>query len=326
MIVRSFVLGVFVCAACGPSSGFTGDDDDDGAAADSGPANGGADRIPVTPPNEFIDAGPQEFCDKMDILFVIDNSGSMAEEQENLAANFPLFIDVLDAFQTEIGSQIDYRVAVTSTGRDMSWTEELLPGFPFPASQTGENGALLQRCDMPRPWLERADPDVASTFACAAELGSSGANIEMPLYAVKLAFGDRIADGTNAGFLREDALLAIVILTDEDDCSREDDGFTLTGFQTPCDSLEPVAPYKQFLDDLTGAPGRWAVAVIAGPGPGECSSGFGSAQEAFRLQELVDMAGDTGVFSSICEGDLTGALEQALGTFETACEGFPPIP
>ena len=325
MILRSIVLGVFVLAACGPT-GSAGDDDDDSATADSGPANGGADRIPVTPPNEFIDAGPQQFCDKMDILFVIDNSGSMSEEQGNLAANFPLFIEVLDTFQTEIGSEIDYRVAVTSTGRDMSWTEELLPGFPFPTSQTGENGELLQRCGMPRRWLERADPDVATTFSCAAELGSMGAHIEMPLYAVKLAFDDRIADGTNVGFLRDDALLAIVILTDEDDCSREDDGFTVTGGKTPCDDAEPVGPYKQFLDDTTGGPGRWAVAVIAGPGPGVCTSSFGSADEAVRLKEIVDLAGDTGVFSSICEGDLTGALEQALGTFETACEGFPPIP
>ena len=68
------------------------------------------------------------------------------------------------------------------------------------------------------------------------------------------------------------------------------------------------------------------VAPVEPAGPGDCSSGFGSADEVFRLKEFVGLVGDTGVFSSICEGDLTGALDEALGTFETACEGFPPIP
>ena len=36
-----------------------------------------------------------------------------------------------------------------------------------------------------------------------------------------------MTDGTNSGFLRPDALLAVVILTDEDDCSREDNNFTI---------------------------------------------------------------------------------------------------
>ncbi len=44
----------------------------------------------------------------MDVLFVIDNSGSMGQEQTNLIANFPQFINVLD------NSGLDYRVAVTT--------------------------------------------------------------------------------------------------------------------------------------------------------------------------------------------------------------------
>ena len=83
--------------------------------------------------------------------------------------------------------------------------------------------------------------------------------------------------------------------------------------------------YKGFLDDLTGAPGRWSVAVIAGPGPGPCSSEFGDASEAARLRDFVNMTGATGVFSSICEGDLATSLNQALETFDTACDNIPPI-
>jgi len=315
---------VLVIGACGPTSPNSGDDDDDSVDGGSNPGRPDANR---TPPVEFADAAPAEACDKMDILFIVDNSGSMGEEQANLALNFPGFITVLDNFVAENGNPIDYRVAVTSTGVTKSWTQETIPPFPpIPDSQTGDDGAMLQRCDMTRRWVEKSDPTPGTTFACAAELGSNGPNEEMPLEALRKAFDDRIADGTNVGFLREDALLAVVILTDENDCSRQDDNFTLTFAQNLCDTVSPVPPYAEFLDSVTGGAGRWAVAVIAGPGPGSCSSDFGSAEEATRLIEFANLAGDNGVVTSICESDLTIGLQEALMTFEQACNTLPPIP
>ena len=307
-------------AACGPSS--SADDDDDGPGTDGGT---GADAFEWPDPNEFADAAPQEVCDKMDIMFVIDNSGSMSEEQGNLATNFPLFVNVLDSFVSEGGAPIDYRLALTSTGVSKSWTIEPIPGFPIPETQAGDDGAMLQRCTMTRRWFEKGDPDVATTFGCAAALGTDGPASEMPMAAMKMAFDERMVDGTNQGFRREDALLAIVVLTDENDCSREDDGFTLGFAEDVCTAVEPAATYKQFLDTYSGGAGRWAIAVIAGPGPGACSSTFGSADESTRLIELAGMAGANGVVSSICEGDLASALGQALSTFDTACDELPPI-
>jgi hypothetical protein len=320
----SLVCAVLVIGACGPTSTSSGDDD--GSDVDSGTGPGSPDANPFQPPDEFADAAPQEACDKMDILFVIDDSGSMGDEQDNLALNFPGFIDVLDTFVSEGGQSIDYRVAVTTTGVSKSWTTEAFPPLPaIPGSQTGEDGAMLQRCDMSRRWVEKLDPDPGATFACAALVGSGGPSKEMPLEAMRKAFDDRVADGTNVGFLRDDALLAVVVLTDENDCSRMDDNFTLPFAGDLCDDPSPVPPYAQFLDDLTGAPGRWATAVIAGPGPGACSSDFGNADEATRLIEFVGLAGDNGVMASICDGDLTIGLTQALMTFEQACNQLPPI-
>ncbi len=315
-----FVLfAVLVMGACGPSS--TADDDTGGV--DSGPGGPDAWR---PPPNELIDAAPAEACDKMDILFVIDNSGSMGDEQDNLALNFPGFVDVLDSFVAQNGNPIDYRVAITSTGVTKSWTMEAFPPLPpIPASQTGDDGEMLQRCDMSRRWVERSDPDPGASFSCAALLGTGGPGTEMPLEAMRKAFDDRMVDGTNTGFMRDDALLAVVILTDENDCSRQDDNFTLPFGTDVCDDASPVPPYAQFMDTLTGAPGRWAVAVIAGVGPGACSSEFGDADEATRLIEFAGLAGDNGVMASICDGDLTIGLQQALMTFEEACNQLPPI-
>lgn len=304
-------LSLLGLVACGPSP--SADDDDTAPDASSS-------RPDAWGPVELVDAAPDEPCDTMDILFVIDNSGSMQQEQTNLGENFPRFIEVLDGFDQDL----DYRVGITSTGRDYDWTMEMFGGITIPESQDGgDNGALLQRCDMTQPWIEDTDPDRVATFDCAAELGDSGPSKEMPLSVVKMAFSDRISDGTNVGFLRDNALLGIVILTDEDDCSYEE-SVTLGIGESLCDDkMQPVAEYVDFLDNLTGARGRWAVAVIAGAT--DCESVFGGAEEAVRLKEFINLAGDNAVLSSICEADLSVGLEDALNTFDTACDNFPPI-
>ena len=312
--------GLFMLAACGPSASDYVDADIGGGGRDGG---GG--------PGEFVDAGPAEACEKMDILFVIDDSGSMSEEQGNLAMNFPDFITLINDYMTEAGDVLDYRVAITTTGRDVKWTIDLGVGFPIPFDESGANGEFLtgSGCGYTKKWLERTDPDVSGAFSCvAAALGTSGPSYEMPLLATELAFTDRVSDGTNMGFLREDALLAIVILTDEDDCSREDNDFTATSdsCNPPLPETVPLAQYLSFFDTLKSERGRWAMAVIAGPGPGTCTSGFGEAFEAHRLKQFVTDVGETAVFSSICDGDLTASLASALATFEAACDSFPPIP
>ena len=98
----------------------------------------------------------------------------------------------------------------------------------------------------------------------------------MPLYAAELALVDRVADGTNAGFRRDDALLAIVILTDEDDCSREDNNFTIQNdVCSTMQGVKPVAEYKhRLIFDLY--PIREADPIAALIEKGEWSPGDGT--------------------------------------------------
>ncbi len=250
----------------------------------------------------------------MDLLFVIDNSGSMSQEQQNLIANFPMFISVLDA------SGLDYRVAVTTTARD--YTYSMFGGFQ--QSTDGESGEMIQpsSCNMTKRWIDKTDPNPSQSFACVANVGTSGSSDEMPLGAIRDAFEDRMTDGTNMGFRRSDALLGVVVLTDEEDCSYEQSvsfGFT----EMLCENkMEPVANYKAFLDSYAGGPSRWATAIIAGMGPGTCSSTFGNASEAARLIEFKNQVGPNAVMSSICDGDLSPALMQALDLFHSACDAI----
>jgi hypothetical protein len=318
--ISLLALLALLAAACGPNAEGPGL----GQEPDAGPGGGGE--------NEFTDAAPAEACEKMDILFVIDNSGSMQQEQDNLIANFPGFASVIDNYLTASGQPLDYRIAVTTAGRDVSYQLSTPPPFntSIPFSESGDNGEFRQSCGMTRRWIEKADSDVAGTFSCVANVGVGGPGAEMPLLGLEWSLNRRMADGTNDGFLRDDALLAIVMITDQDDCSRDDDGFTIDGSQPSCfdpadSNIIPLGNYLDFLDDLKGGRGRWATAVIAGTGPGSCSSSFGQAAEAVRMIDFVGQVGTNSILSSVCDGDLASALDDALDTFEAACNAFPPV-
>lgn len=325
--IGSLVFVSSLVFACGVTTrdGYGGEE---GGDLGGGPGGGGSSGALGGDGNEPVKEPPQpEECEKMDIVFIVDDSGSMAEEQSNLAANFPKFVSKIDAFKTKGGSKLDWRIAVTTTGRSVNYTIQPPFGPSLPMSEKGDDGAfrMPSKCGTSRRWIEKADPNASADFQCLAKVGTSGPGIEMPLETTKLALNDRMADGTNAGFLRDDALLAVVILTDEDDCSREDNGFTqgiTDDICTPEKGANTVLHYKQMLDTVALGEGRWATAVIAGET--SCNSAFGDAVEAKRLKEFVSLAGKNGTFSSICDGDLSVALEAALDTFDAACKTFPP--
>jgi len=148
----------------------------------------------------------------VDLLFVIDNSGSMEHEQQNLAANFPELIAKLEQ------AQLDYRVGVVST--DLGAGDYGLPS----CEQAGGDGGALQTdprepgCPLPSdPWIERdgqttnvPDDDVAAAFSCIAKLGISGCGFESQLESMYRAVDPQV----NPGFLRDDAALAVVFITD----------------------------------------------------------------------------------------------------------------
>jgi hypothetical protein len=309
-------LAFATLAACGP--GVNAGDDDDDVGPDARTDGGGG---------PDADEGAGE-CRKMDLIFVIDDSGSMGEEQTNLRSNFPMFAQLLNSYTISTGETLDYRAAITTTGITANITIQppMIPGFPpfppTPAPQTGLDGRFRQACGMTRSWLERTDPNMATTFACAADVGTGGPAIEMPLRASQLA----ATLATNPGFLRDDALLGIVILTDEDDCSRTATTFTTAGDNCATNGdtgLQMPAEVVAALDTIKGDRGRWAAAIIAGQTT--CESSFGAAEEGIRLKQFQQQAGTNVVFGDICGGNLAPALQQALETFQAACENFPPI-
>ena len=185
---------------------------------------------------------------KLDVLFVIDNSGSMGDEQESLAANFPRFMDELAALP---GGLPDLHLAVVSTnlgagGAALSGCEGAgddgvfqnaprTPGCSVPDGRFirdelgGEDGGRVRNYPGSLP----------ETFSCIARLGTLGCGFEQPLAAL-----ERALDGSrpeNAGFLREDAYLAVVVIADEDDCSASQPA---TLFDPSSDALGALTSFR----------------------------------------------------------------------------------
>ncbi len=203
---------------------------------------------------------------EVDVLFVIDNSGSMAEEQALLAANFEAFIDELDAVDA------NYRIGIITTDngnprypkavfeggelRLSSCLDRLSPdgvsGGDFIFGDFNAEFACSDHCTLtneeialrpsagkleseellPRRWLENidggtnlsADVSLAQAFQCFGPQGINGSGFEAPLESMYRALlGADDSESANFGFLRENAHLAVIFITDEVDCSFNPD-------------------------------------------------------------------------------------------------------
>jgi hypothetical protein len=161
----------------------------------------------------------------LDILFVIDDSGSMEDEQASLRANFSRLVGVLESIN---GGLPDVHIGVVTPNLGTSATDGSQASAIGGCSGTGENGALRELAPGGPRFLESLDDGaggrtvnftgtLADAFARIADVGTAGCGIEQHLEAMK-----RATDGSNpknAGFLRPEAFLAVIVIADEDDCS-----------------------------------------------------------------------------------------------------------
>ena len=171
----------------------------------------------------------------LDLLFVIDNSPSMADKQAALADSFPRMIDKLS--QLEGGLPNLHIGVITSDMGTQGASGAPGPAFGVPGaggcSGVGDDGALQHAGDpaLPAAYIvDVADPaapgfrmrnysgELRDEVARLVQVGEAGCGFEQHLAALRRALGNP----ANAGFLRSEANLAVVILADEDDCSVHD--------------------------------------------------------------------------------------------------------
>jgi hypothetical protein len=207
----------------------------------------------------------------VDVLFMVDNSPSMKEEQDNLGRNFPAFIDELRKIP---GGLPNVHIGVISSDLGAGPTP-LMGGCTRVA---GDRGILQVKPNCGLNAGERfivsspngsANPtvnftgDLSNVFSCMASLGTAGCGYEHQLQSSRVALYETITPD-NKGFLRENAFLALVIISDEDDCSADiksdlftdDNTFqgTTASFRCAqvghlCNGMSP--PVGEFSADLT---------------------------------------------------------------------------
>lgn len=191
----------------------------------------------------------------VDLLVVVDDSHSMWHEQVNLGENFQHLVRALTSPPDTDGDGQPDHEAVTDLHVGIVSTNLGVMGVPSIDScedaLDGDDGVLLSThhprrdangqvieddCDDTYPSFLAYDPtstsdrvyrtpeELDAAFQCIALLGTDGCGYEQPLDAMARALDVHArAGGANDGFLRDDSILAVVVLTDEEDCSVDRD-------------------------------------------------------------------------------------------------------
>lgn len=241
--------------------------------------------IKTLPPDVRVDTYSQQAASKIDVLWIIDNSGSMAPRQENLAKNFQAFINEFTK------NAVDYRIAVTTT--DIFKQQGKFVGNP----------AILSP----------QTPSVINSFAANVRVGVSGNPYEVGMEAARMSIeaqksvnavqvaSCKAACGTTPGcvsgcdtksefqFLRLDAYLYIIFVSDEDDKSAQDVRYFYRYFET---------------SKGIGNDGTVSTAAIMGDVP----SNTCGATPGLKYQALSDLTG--GAVGSVCDSNFSTTLKK----------------
>jgi hypothetical protein len=189
------------------------------------------------------DVFEQSLNRNIDIVFEVDNSLSMDQEQANLVENFPVFIDILKKLP---GGLPNVHIAVVTSDMGAGAFSGQVGGCGNP-----DNGVFVDTAraatdpvcatahlNAGQHFISSADGgtnnnftgDIADVFRCLAQVGTTGCGFESHLESVRAALGDDRGDpahgiparpvpANNVGFLRADAFLAVISITNEGECS-----------------------------------------------------------------------------------------------------------
>jgi hypothetical protein len=225
----------------------------------------------------FVQLPPSE----VDALLVVDNSFSMAPFQARLAEGFEPLVEDFRA------AGVDLHLAVVTTS-------------VTPAFRSADNGCTAADvAASPQPlrfaggrFLSLATPDVEASFRELVQVGVCGDGSEMGMHvAWEVLRGD---EATSSGFLRPDAALSVILVSDEDDSS-------------------PLAPawYVDAWREAKGLDDRDAVLVSTLSVVELASCRGGEAENAVvGARYAVAAAATGGVVGDICAADFRAPLQE----------------
>ena len=276
-------------------------------------------------------------CERIDFLFVIDNSSSMADEQQHLVDAVPGFVT---AMQTALPDVKDLRVGVVDT--------DSYPGLgnpdPLDACPLGDEcascdytlGALLTKpesaldsettCDFASeaPYMDGLSEGFAAEFECAAIVGTEGNPVEQQAGALVSAVSSEMngAEACNESFVRDDALLVFLVISDEEDdveSPPEPQGGSIG---------DPDAWFEAIVEAKNGVETNAVALGLIGGSPrfGDCtdlSQGLDGAEQTTRLQQFLGKF-ENSYTGSVCSEGYDEFFQQALEEVSEGCRFFIP--
>ena len=294
-------------------------------AACSGPGGGGGggtggDLIETTGPGTSGGAGE---CKNVDILFVIDDSGSMADNQDSLISSFPGFVS---AIKENLAGADSYHIGVV-TSDSYIYNEPGCTAIGDLVTQTGGAESSDSVCGPFGPgrrYMDETDADLGAKFACAAKVGSSGDDDERMARALMDAIdpAKNAPGGCNAGFSRLDSLLVVVLITDEDDAATIDPSCPPNTPPIQCQLLGSGGTPGEWYDQVVAAKGGIpenvvVLALIALTEDNPCEATLGK-----RLYVFSTLFGANGFAGDICASSYDEFFAQTLPVVDKACAGY----
>jgi hypothetical protein len=165
----------------------------------------------------------------VDILFVVDDSGSMGTHQQNLSDNIDRFVSHLRAFQI-----LDYHIGVITTNEDVA------PNFKKEnlVASVAYKGELVDK-----DFITRDTVDGEAILKRRLLVGTDGNSTESVFAPVRLALSEPNLSNANKGFYRPEAYLAVFVITDTEDQSKVDTPISFFNFLSDLKDLNKVMVY-----------------------------------------------------------------------------------
>lgn len=277
-------------------------------------------------------------CERIDFLFVVDNSSSMADEQAHLVAAVPGFVQ---AMQTALPDVKSIRVGVVDT--------DAYPGLgnPDPLADACPEEAECDSCDFTlgalatkpnsaldpelscdfgtdKPYMDGLAASFESEFECAAIVGTEGNPIEQQATALVEAVSGGLNDAgsCNDGFVRDDALLVFLVISDEEDDvadQPEPQGGSLG---------DPTVWFDAVVEAKGGAAGNVVALGLIGGSPrfddcDDLSQGLDGAEQTTRLESFIGNFEHT-FTGSVCSEGYDAFFQDALEQVSEGCRFFIP--
>jgi hypothetical protein len=247
---------------------------------------------------------------KVDILWVVDVSASMAPEQDYLATNFNAFIGRLSA------AGQDFQTAVTTTDICQDQIPNDLSQRVCPVAYGGSPATHLRGSfvgDPGRKVLKRNDLDLFTRFNTYTRQGTNGSGFEHGLQAAQMAV-EKSLRGENESLVRSDAFLAVIVVSDEEDDgiglgqtdAYHGNNFVATGLTTHRYTEDNLLSYLQGVKGQ----GKFSVSAIASTRLANgilCTSPH--AQPLEEGTQYISAAKKTGgIVQSICDTNWNQSL------------------